>query len=312
MAYKQLTSGQRHQIEILLKLGKNKSEIARLIGVSHSTVLRELERHSTPKGYNADSAQKQSDLCRKSAKRYRLPLSTELLVIFFLKLYFSPEQISITLKKIGVKVSYEWIYRFIRKDRQKGGSLYKYLRMQGKKYKKRTPYPKSNIPNRVGIEHRPEIINNRERIGDWEADLVHGKRGTGAIVTLLERKTRLLRLAKVPNKQADTVANAIIKTLKNHIVKSITFDNGSEFAQHQKIAQKLNAKTYFCAPYCAWQKGQNEHHNRLLRQFIPKSQDLTHITANFLKKISTLLNIRPKKALQHFTALKFYEYLYTK
>lgn len=299
MKYRQLTNGQRHQIALAQKLGLTQTQIATELGVHKSTISRELKRNTQNGIYNPEHAQQQTDHRRKTAKKRTIDPIVDKFIHFFLKeseLYFSPEQISYTLKKIGIQVSKEWIRRYINQDRANGGTLYKGLRNKGKKYNYKAN-PKNRIPNRVGIEHRPQIINTRQRIGDWEADLVLGKQGTGAIITLLERKSRYYLLRKIPNKKAETVEKAIYKMLKNHIVHSITFDNGTEFTNHYKIAQKLNITTYFCHPYRAWEKGQNEHHNRLLRQYIPKSTNLTQITQKRLNQISTLLNLRPRKKL---------------
>ena len=153
------------------------------------------------------------------------------------------------------------------------------------------------IPNRVGIEHRPAIVNKKKRFGDWEADTVLGKQGTGAIVSLVERKSKLYLIRKVPAKSAADVARAMVGMLwkyRGH-VRTITADNGSEFCDHALVAEKLKTNIYFANPYSSWERGLNENFNGLLRQYIRKGTDLRTVSDRQISEIERALNARPRK-----------------
>ncbi len=163
-------------------------------------------------------------------------------------------------------------------DKANGGVLYKHLRHQGKTYRKRygSAHNCSGIPNRVDIDKRPAVANNRKRIGDWEADTIIGKNHKGAIVTLDERKSKLRLVAPLQGKKANLVKNAMITLLSpiTEFVKTVTFDNEKEFTLHEDIAKDLDCKTYFAKPYHSWERGQHENANGLLRQYSPKAMGL--------------------------------------
>ena len=163
--------------------------------------------------------------------------------------YHSPEQISGSLKKQGIKVSHETIYKFVWDDKKNGGTLYMHLRHGGKKYNKRKGVNAGRglIPGRVDISERPEIVDAKSRIGDWEADTVIGANHKGAIVSLVERHSKITLLRKVPNKSKEAVTAAIIEALKPYKdnVLTITYDNGGEFANHQVIPFITNKYHYF-------------------------------------------------------------------
>ena len=155
----------------------------------------------------------------------------------------------------------------------------------------------------MSIEQRPEIVELRERIGDWEADTIIGAGQKGAIVTLVERKSRFTLMDKVDRRTADATEKAIVRLLLSHIsqVLTITFDNGKEFANHEKIAQQLQAEMYFAHPYASWERGTNENTNGLIRQYLPKGTDFSSVTADQLFFIKERLNHRPRKCLDFLT-----------
>ena len=157
--------------------------------------------------------------------------------------------------------------------------------------------------NRRSIHDRPSIINRRGRYGDWEIDTVIGKQGTGAMVTLLERKSSFYIVKKVSSKQADVVADATIEMLQpfKSLVHSITSDNGKEFAEHQRIGRELNTDVYFADPYASYQRGANENANGLLRQYVPKGTDLRTVTHKQIEAYQTRLNERPRKSMGTFS-----------
>ncbi len=211
-----------------------------------------------------------------------------------------PEQISGAGQLMGMPVSHEWIYRYIAADKMQGGQLYKALRQGHKRYRKGTTGKKGCvIPEPRSIEERPAIVETRERLGDWEVDTVLGKQGTGALVTLAERRSRLYLVRKVAAKRAADVRDAVIDMLKPYAghVHTITADNGSEFVDHQTIAKALKTKVYFAHPYSSWERGLNENFNGLLRQYIPKGSDLRQFSDEAVRRVEKRLNLRPRKCL---------------
>lgn len=299
MSYKQLTEGQRYQIEILLREGFNQSQIANLIGKHKSTVSRELRRNTTDKGYIARLAQTETKARHFEKKKREIPDETLFFVEYALSLKWSPEQISGVGKLAGYSVSHQWIYELVYEDKRTGGKLFKQLRHGHRKYKKGGSGKRTIIPNRVGIEHRPEAVDTRERFGDWEVDTVLGKQGTGAIVSLVERKSKLYLVRKVSGKNAKDVAQAMTDMLRPYSdsVKTITADNGTEFCDHEDVAEALKTDIYFANPYASWERGLNENFNGLLRQYIRKGTDLKTVSDEELSLIEKQINLRPRKCL---------------
>ena len=298
MSYQQLTEGQRYQISVLRTQSMSVSAMARAIGVHRSTLYRELRRNSQD-GYQPDYAQQQARFRRTHARKARIPNCVLPFVELALSWRWSPEQISAIGKRIGLRVSHEWIYRYVAANKAQGGQLYRYLRQGHKRYRKGSGSRCSPIKDARSIEERPAIVDSRERFGDWEADTVLGKQGTGVLVTLAERKSRHYLVKRVRSKQADEVRDAIIEMLRPYAkhVHTITFDNGGEFAGHKAIEAALEAKTYFAHPYSSWERGLNENFNGLLRQYIPKGTDLRAVTDEEIEQAQRALNLRPRKCL---------------
>nr|WP_230988181.1 IS30 family transposase [Bathymodiolus japonicus methanotrophic gill symbiont] len=212
-----------------------------------------------------------------------------------------------------MSLHHETIYQHILADKKAGGELYKHLRHQNKTYRKRygSAHNRTGIPNRVDIDERPEEVNNRERIGDWEADTIIGKNHKGAIVTLDERVSKLRLAFPLAGKKAQYVLDATILMLDpiKSFVKTITFDNGKEFTLHEKIAEALGCDTYFSTPYSSWERGQNENANGLLRQYFPKVMELIDVTIKEVFIAVDKLNSRPKKCLNYKTPYEVFEEL---
>lgn len=173
------------------------------------------------------------------------------------------------------------------------------MRQGHKRYRKGLKEKVPTIKNAVSFDERPSIVDSRERFGDWEIDTVLGKHGTGAIVTILERKSRFYLAKKVSSKSANAVTKATLEMLMPYkdYVHTITADNGREFAGHQEIAAALEAKLYFAHPYSSWARGANENANGLLRQYVKKGTDLRTVTDNDIEFAQSRLNLRPKKSL---------------
>lgn len=301
MCYKQLTEGQRYQISAWLALNFSQSKIASLLGVHRSTICRELKRNTFERlPYRPRTAQFLYRERQKKAKKRCLDPATIIIVEQCLRADWSPEQIHHVCKRLSISVSIEWIYQHVFWDRNFGGNLFKHLRQNRKHCRRGRPWIRQNPRAlRPCISERPEIVDTRARLGDWEADTVLGQRGTGALVSLAERKSRLYLVQYVPNQRAQTVSQAIIEMLrpyKSH-VHTITFDNGKEFSQYETIANALDASMYFAKPYASWQRGLNENSNGLLRQYIRKGTDLRTITSSEIEGYQKRLNLRPRKCL---------------
>ncbi len=225
---------------------------------------------------------------------------------------WSPEQINgYCIENNIPMVSHERIYQYIYQDKENGGNLYKHLRTGQKKYKKRYgkhKNPKTIIKNKVSIEQRPEIINNKERYGDWEIDTIISKNHKGAIVTVVERKSSFILIRKLKGKNASELAKETIRLMMPYkeLVHSITSDNGLEFAYHEYIAQKLNAQFYFAHPYSSWERGLSEYSNKLIRQYVPKKSNFDQFSTEYLNQVNIKLNNRPRKLLNFNSPLKIF------
>jgi IS30 family transposase len=290
------------------------SDIAKGMGRNKGTLSRELKRNTGQRGYRysqADSFAKQRHADKPKAKKMVGELKTY--VTERLQQHWSPEQISGRLEADGKPgASHETIYRLVLEDKKAGGDLYTCLRHQAKPYRKR--YGKHDyrgqIPNRVDIDQRPAIVDEKSRLGDWEADTVIGKGHKGVLVTLTERVSKLNLAICVARKEAVLVKEAIIQALQpvKDWVKTMTFDNGREFCHHSEIAQQLDCETYFAKPYHSWQRGLNENHNGLLRQYFPKQSPLDTVSQRELDVAISEMNHRPRKSLNYKTPWEvFYE-----
>lgn len=305
--YAHLTQEERYQIYALMKAGLLQTQIASLLGRSPSTISRELRRNRGQRGYRPRQAHERAQQ-RAGAARTR-PRITQFqwrAIAELLRRHWSPEQIADRAALEGtLAITHERIYRFIYADKARGGDLWRCLRGQ-KPYRRRYGSGRERrgqLADRVGIEQRPGEAQRRQRIGHWEADTVHGQARQGAVLSLVERRSRLTRLAKLPRATAKAVREGARRRLQPiaHAVASITADNGKEFAEHRAIARALNAQFYFADPYAAWQRGTNENTNGLIRQYLPKSRDLRSLSGAEIRKIEHRLNHRPRKCLGFLT-----------
>ena len=303
--YKQLTCEQRYAISILKEKDFLQKDIAASIGVNRSTISRELKRNSGKRGYRPKQAQRKAEERRWDKSPPRISEEVWAKVEKHLKEDWSPEQISGRLKEIeAIRISHEWIYQFIMKDKQAGGDLYTHLRCRSKRKKRYGSNERRGIiKNRRSIEERPAIVETKERIGDWEADTVIGKAHKGALVSLTERRSKLSLIYKVERKTSDLVKEAMGKLLLplKEIVHTITSDNGKEFAMHEQTAAILETDFYFAHPYASYERGLNENTNGLIRQYFPKDRDFRSITDEELIMAMKKLNNRPRKTLGYLT-----------
>lgn len=305
MNYTQLTREQRYQIYVLLKAGHHQTQIAVIIGCHKSTISRELQRNCGPQGYYPSQAQQLARRRQRHSHGPRIAPETWQQVEGLLRQQWSPEQIAGRLKLERLPtVSHERIYLYVYADKRSGGTLHRQLRSQKKQRKRYGGYiRRGQIPNRTSIEERPAIVASKRRFGDWEADTIIGGRHQGGILSLVERKSKLTRLHKLETKAATEMKDASIALLRPLIdrVHTITVDNGKEFCQHEQITAALQAPIYFAHPYASWERGLNENTNGLVRQYFPKKYDFARITKAEVKRVTELLNNRPRKTLGYRT-----------
>ena len=315
--YRQLTREQRYAIYLGKQEGKSQTAIAQQIGVNKSTVSRELKRNSNRYGKYGWSA---ADKWAKE-RREHLPGNRALsdkVIRESLRLLkeedWSPKQISgYLLNKKGVRISHESIYSRIRSD--ESGELQSHCRhkLKYRHHKKVARKTKAtNIPNRVSIHERPAEANGK-RFGDWEMDLIIGKNGRSAIITLCERSRNYLLMERLPygknpEKAAETAVKLLYPYRRN--VLTITTDNGSEFSRHEMISKQLNAPVFFADSYSSWQKGAIENTNKLIRQYIPKGTDFNELTDEYIHSVQLKINRRPREKLNFSTPKdEFFKYL---
>jgi len=265
-----LTREQRYTISVMHKQGCTQKMIAQAIGKDKSVISRELKRNAHPKGkYSFEYAQDMASLRKERMKKPRkLHPWLKKEIITLIKQGWSPQQIEGRLKLENKPfVSHQTIYEMIHQDKDQGGTLYQHTRHQ-LKYRKRPIGKKIAIKNRVTIEERPESVDTKKRFGDWEIDTIVGENNKGAIVTMVERKTAFMMMEKLEHgknaKELTKVVNRLLIAYINH-VHTITSDNGTEFADHQKIAKMLKTKFFFTHPYAAWEKGLIENSALLIK-----------------------------------------------
>ena len=293
-----LTREQRYQISVLLQAGHTQKEIAELLKKDKSVISRELKRNKGKYGYHPALAHEMAEERKERFKRHRR-FTEELrrqVEKELCEYQYSPAQIVGLARREGRSmVSVTSIYNYIHKNKAAGGSLYKHLRHQ-LKHRKRPEGGYCSIKDRVSIDERPAIVDTRTRFGDWEIDTIVGKEGKGAIVTLTERKTGFLLMEKLPKgKQSKALADTVIRLLLpfKQWVHTITSDNGTEFADHKRIARRLNAGFYFAHPYSSWERGLNENTNGLIRQYIPKGCAFELFDAAYIRQVQYKINRRP-------------------
>jgi transposase, IS30 family len=300
-----LTIAQRYEIGVLRSQGFSISSIARAIAKDKSVVSRELKRNADGRNgfYKAELAQHKTEQRHASKPKFiQFTPTIQSVVVALLEEQYSPEQIVGRCEIINHPcVSIERIYQFIWADKKAKGMLYKHLRSKGKRYAKRGALKgcRGKIKGRIGIENRPIVVEDKERLGDFEADLVIGKNHKGALLTIVDRATGQLSMAKLKSKEASEVSLALIKLLSNvgYTINTITTDNGKEFANHLEVSNVLSIDYFFANPYASWERGANENLNGLIRQYFPKKHNFDLITEEQVNYVINKLNNRPRKRL---------------
>jgi IS30 family transposase len=316
--YNQLSLEQRYKIEALVSAGKTQTEVAAFIGVHKSTICRELKRNTPQAGKNAKvylAARADENTLKRHKSKYKDTRFNPALKVQMLEWLtirrLSPELVSAEWKKQGiVGVSHETIYKFIWECKHTNRSInkqYKYLyeSLKHGRYKRKRGNHKDSrglIPNRVSIEKRPRIVEKRKRFGDIEADLIMGKAHKSALLVTIDRATLKTTIDKLKGKDSRQVCQIMIKRLRElPPIKTITFDNDQVFYFHEKIAEKLNAKTYFTRPYTSQDKGTIENRNGIIRMFFPKKTDFTNISKAEIKRVENEINNRPVRKFAYLT-----------
>ena len=302
--YNQLTLSERYQIQALIGLEYSARQIGLRMSRSNKTISEELRR--CPLGtYEAEAAHQGAGQRRQSAAKVH-KRSAEVLrqVKFLLELKLSPEQIAgrLKLEQPGKWISRQTVYRMVVQSQ-----WCDLLPRHGKRYRQRQGIEAGArlIPNRVDIDQRPHEVDDKKEVGHWEGDTVYGQ--DGYFVTLTERVSKLLLTVRVTNKTKKAVADAIKRMLKpyRHLCKTITFDNGGEFAAHEEIARSLRCDIYFAKPYHSWQRGLNENTNGLLRRFFPKGMKIGGLSKKEIERAAFLISIRPRKTLNYLNPIEF-------
>jgi len=320
--YKQLSPEQRYTIECLLKEGYKKIEISRIIGVHKSTLSREVKRNVNLRGKHAkiySSVRAQSKAMNRHKHKHKfIRLQEWHLEYIRNKLKeqrWSPEYICERGRlEYGDFVSHETIYKYIwmckvsnKKKYRKDKGLHKYLRHHKRRQKRKNQKQnKGGIPNRISIDKRPAIVNERKRKGDLEVDLMMGSNHQPGLIVITDRKTVETKLIKITTKRSFVIAQKIIQKMKRdkNIIHTLTFDNDLAFADHQKIARLLNVKTYFTRPYTSQDKGTVENRIGVIRRFFPKGTDMSKVHHNTIRSVERKLNNRPLRKFNYLTPLE--------
>jgi transposase, IS30 family len=297
MTYKHLSQAERYQIHALMKAGHDQSQIAKLLDRHKSTISRELSHNTGSRGYRPKQACEMSaDRAQNSRNSPSVEPWVHEAACALVCIQWSPEEIASQLP-----ISHETVYQHVYADKAQGGTLWKNLRCQKQKRKRYASGRdrRGQIPNRRPLSERPLHIEARRQVGHWECDTVIGASHKGAVVTMVERKSGYAVMAKVEKKTSELVSSAIMDKLQPLAarVKTLTFDNGKEFAGHAQIDQQLQSTAYFARPFASWERGSNENLNGLLRQYVPKKRAMSTVTDEEIRMIQNRLNNRPRKRL---------------
>ena len=306
--YRQLNQEDRDRIFCLLSINKDQSDIARIIGRDKSTISRELKRnlHLLHNQYLPDTAQRKANR-RKELNRKRNYLEKDAklrkYVLKKLRKGWSPELIAGRAKKLnGHYYNKESLYQYIYSLPGRKQNLKQFLRqahrIRHKKYGRK--FRKDYIINRIDIALRPEIVAQRSKFGHWEGDSMIFQKHSQALATQVERKTRFTIALKAEGKDSKYRAKIINRRFGKLPVaarRTMTFDNGLEFANHETITASIGMKIFFAKAYASWQRGTNENANGLIRWFLPRNTDLNQLTSRQIYKVISLINNRPKKCL---------------
>ena len=310
----QLTKAQRYTISVMRKRNFSMGEIAAVIGKHKSTISRELRRNCDGRSgrYDADLAQRKCER-RQKGKPHRVRFTEEvrLRVEAMLREDYSPEQVVGRCRLEGLEcVSVETIYQYVWGDKRRGGDLHTHLRRKGRKYRKRGAKKDSRgvIRDRVSIDERPKVVDDKSRFGDLEIDLIMGANHRRALLSANDRASGISWIALLEGKDSKALADKAAEMLMpfKGLLHTVTSDNGKEFAEHKAIAKSLAVDYYFAHPYHSWERGANENMNGLIRQYLPKGTPFDGLDDNEIKRIRDKLNNRPRKKLGFLTPIEYF------
>lgn len=300
-----LTFTERQVLYRMNKAGKTKTEIAQMLGRDRSTIYRELGRNTGGRGYRPIQAQRFADerreRCRRTKKLDHRPLAKY--VCKALKKQWSPDEIAGRAKRDhprqpNCQVSHQTIYNWLAAE---APELRTHLRRGTRRSQ---PETRGKLTNCVSVEDRPKVVDSKRRYGDWEGDTVLSPGRRSGVVTVVDRKSKYLRVRKTSSLKSVTTMQAMcrgMRDLPEDLRRTMTLDNGKEFAQHERLTDKLGMDVYFAQPYAPWQRGLNENTNGLLRQYFPKGTDFSRISHHAVARVEKLLNERPRKSLDYKT-----------
>lgn len=307
--YKQINLEERCRIRGMKEQGISITRIAQALGRDRRSIQRELSRNSNANGnYEPATAHRRSWARRLRGSKIERCNRLHTIVTSSLAMGWTPEQISgrLQLEQGGPVISHESIYRFIYSASGRDQKLSRYLPYHHTKrgYRKRKGERRIPIPDRVPIKQRPQEANNRSQLGHWEGDLVHFTNKGDILLTLQERKSRYWLMERVPRRDSQTISDAIVSALEpfpEHLRKTITHDNGGEFARHKKVEQLLGLPAYFCQPHSPWQRGSVENGNGRLRIDLPRKTKLSNYSHQDIQDLAMLYNNTPRKCLGYRT-----------
>lgn len=306
MSYRQITPEERYTLATLRKQtpAPTITEIARLLSRHRSTIYREIQRNTTHRdgSYRPFRAQEAANgRRRRSRKHSQFTRENWQMIEDLLRADFSPEQVSGWLARHGLlRISHETIYQHIWRDKRNGGDLWRHLR-QRPKYRKRygTREKRGRLAGKRHISTRPASVEHRQKTGHWEIDTVSGKGSNHCIVTLVERVSGCVLIAKLADHTKAELNDRVMRLIQEqpHLFKTITADNGTEFHGYEHIERATGVKFYFATPYHSWERGTNENTNGLIRQYLPKRESMKTVTQSQCDAIAQTLNNRPRKRL---------------
>jgi len=313
MAYRQLSTEERYQVAALRQQGLSSRQIAAALGRHHSTIAREVRRNATPYdgAYRPSQAKEMASGRRRHSRRNaRYGAEHFAVVAALLEQDWSPQQIVGRRRLLGLPImSHETIYLWIWRDKRAGGPFWRHLRGACKRRRKRYGRKDSRgrLAGKRSIRDRPKIVAQRRRLGDWEADTVHGK-GKPCIATAVERKSGYTVLGPLVRPTVEQTNSRLTTLLSHqpHPIHSLTTDNGVEFHGYKHLERALGTKVYFAAPHHAWERGTNENTNGLIRQYLPKGTSLARLTQARCDAIASALNHRPRLRLGFRTPNEIY------
>ena len=313
MPYSQITPAERYTLATLRKQvpALSNASIARLMGRHRSTIAREIARNSTPYdgAYRPLRAQEQANGRRSRSRRNtRFTEADWKFVISRLRAGLSPEQVAGRLRLEGqLRISYESIYRFIRRDKKRGGYLFRLLRLPAKWRKRNNgPERRGYLSGKRHISERPAAVERRDEFGHWEMDTIVSPADRHCVVTLVERATGCVLLGKLRSRSVAATNRRVIRMIRQHrhLFKTVTVDNGTEFHGYREIERATGTTFYFATPYHSWERGTNENTNGLVRQYIRKRASMKHVTQARCDEIAWRLNNRPRKRYRFFSPLE--------